>query len=231
MLKAVFALALVAIAMPVDAKQRRVVEPLPAEIVNNNHVVAVTVSISPLAQEKFVKFEEKAAEKRAAAGLQPVTLETTFDTRPNEDEYATLPFQTMFPLVMQDVTREWGLTGGQPVKLVVTIDTLKTASAAMAILVSGSSDQLAGIVEVVDPATNASLGSFYVDVVNSHSGWGGMLMRGGGVREKLVEEFGLESARILAGSTKKDLKARQKQREKAAKARAEGSDTTGAGGQ
>ncbi|RJF94062.1 hypothetical protein [Sphingomonas cavernae] len=229
MLKTIVALALAAIALPADAKQRRVVEPLPAAIVNNNHVVAVEVSISPLAQEKFAKFEAKAAEKRAEARLQPVALDTQFAARPGEDEYATLPFQKMFPLVMEDVTREWGLKGGQPIKLVVTIDTLKTANAAMAILLAPSADQLAGIVEVVDPATNASLGSFYVDVINSHSGWGGMLMRGGGVREKLAEEFSLESARILAGSTKKDLKARQKQREKEAKERAaaEGAATTG----
>lgn len=229
MLKHMLAIALVAIALPADAKQRRIVEPLAADIVNNNHVVAVEVSISPLAQEKFTKFEEKAAEKRAEAKLPPIASDTVLATRPTDEEYATLPFQKMLPLVMEDVTREWGLTGGQQVKLVINIDTLKTASAAMAIFIAGSSDQLAGTVEVVNPTTNESLGAFYVDVVNSHSGWGGMLMRGGGVREKLAEEFALESSRILAGSTKKDLKARQKQREKEAKARAaaEASDTSG----
>ncbi|MGH6808335.1 MAG: hypothetical protein ACREEJ_16075 [Ensifer adhaerens] len=228
MFRVVVALALVAIALPVEAKQRRVVEPLAEEIINNNHVVAVEISINPLAAEKMAKFEEKAAEKRTAASLPPVDAAAPLSTRPSEDEYATLPFQRMFPLVIEDVTREWGLTGGRPIKLRVSIDTLKTANAAMAILLAPSADQLAGMVEVVDPQTNEGLGSFYVDVLNGHSGWGGMLMRGGGVREKLAEEFGLESARVLAGSTKKDLKARKKQREKAAKERAK-AQTTGAG--
>ena len=121
----------------------------------------------------------------------------------------------MFPLVMQDVTREWGLTEGKgtPVKLRITIETAKTANAGMALLI-GSSDELAGKVHVLDAEGAQSLGSFYVHVLNTHGGWGGLLMRGGGIREKLAEEFALESARILTGSTKKDWKKRIKQREK-----------------
>ena len=88
----------------------------------------------------------------------------------------------------------------------------------MAILISSSSDELAGKVDVFNAAGDQNIGSFYVHVVNSHGGWAGMLMRGGGVREKLAHEFALESARILTGSTKKDWKKRLKQRETASKA-------------
>jgi hypothetical protein len=112
----------------------------------------------------------------------------------------------MFPLVIEDVTREWGLTSGRQVKLKVTVDTLKTEDAGMAILL-GSSDQLAGIVEVVDAAEGTSLGSFYIDVINSHGGLGGLALRGSGVRESLSEEFGLETSRVLTGRKSKTPKA------------------------
>lgn len=134
-------------------------------------------------------------------------VESATSIRPAKDEYATLPFANMFPLVIEDVTKDWGLVGGKPVKLVVTIDTLKTANAAMAILIAASSDQLAGMVEVRDAATDAALGSFYVDVINSHGGWLGMAMRGSGVREKLTEEFALQTSRVLTG--RKSKKARK----------------------
>jgi hypothetical protein len=101
----------------------------------------------------------------------------------------------------------------------VTVESIKTANAAMALLV-GSSDQLAGKVDVLDAQGGQELGSFYVHVINSHGGWGGLLMRGSGIREKLAQEFALESARILTGSTKKDWKKRVKARQKADEAAA-----------
>lgn len=204
MLRIVLAL-LVAAAVPAAAKERKIIEPLPTELVAANHVVDVEVVVSDAAAEKMTAFEAKAAEKRADAKLPPVDLAVPVkaeDRRPLSDEYATLPFARMFPLVMQDVSRDWGLTGGRPVKLKVTIDNLKTANAAMAWL-AASSDQLAGMVEVSDPATGAALGSFYIDVVNAHGGLLGMAIRGAGVREKLVEEFALQTSRVLTGRKKK----------------------------
>lgn len=65
-------------------------------------------------------------------------------------------------------------------------------------------------------------------VVNGHSGLAGLAMRGGGIREKLAEEFALEGARILTGSTMKDWKKRVKTAEKAEKTTAESSGTVGA---
>ena len=198
--------ALAAIAAPAHAKQRTVIDALPQEIINNNHIVGVEVVVADTAQEKLQVLEAKAAGKRAAAGLGEYDAAGATE-RPGKQSYATLPFSVMFPLVMQDVTREWGLTPGKgtPVKLRVTLESIKTADAGMAILI-GSSDQLAGTVDVLDAQGTQQLGSFYVHVVNTHGGWGGMLMRGGGVREKLAEEFALESARVLTGSSRKNRK-------------------------
>jgi hypothetical protein len=133
----------------------------------------------------------------------------------------------MMPFVMRDVTRKWGLTPerGQPVHLRITIENIKTANAGMALLL-GSSDELAGEVIVLDPTTQQQIGSFYVQVLNSHGGLAGLAMRGGGIREKLVEEFALESSRVLTGSTKKDWKKRMKAEEAKEKEKAKASNTT-----
>jgi hypothetical protein len=77
------------------------------------------------------------------------------------------------------------------------MDTLKTANAAMAWLAS-SSDQLAGMVEVRDAATDAKLSEFYVDVMEAHAGLLGMALRGGGVREKLAAKFATHLADELS---------------------------------
>jgi hypothetical protein len=202
---------LLLVATTVEAKSRKIIEPLEPSIVAAHHITGVDISVSPAAAETFAKLEAIAATKRAEAKLSPIDASAPVDPaapRPEPAQYATLPFARMFPLVMEDVTREWGLTSGRPVKLKVTVDTLKTANAGMAILL-GSSDQLAGIVEVVDAADGASLGSFYIDVINSHGGLGGLAMRGSGVRESLSEEFGLETSRVLTGRKSKTPKAQK----------------------
>lgn len=112
------------------------------------------------------------------------------------------PSSKMLEFVVKDTTREWGLNSGQPLKLAVEIDTLKTANAAMAML-AASSDQLSGTVTVMDAATSAKVGEFYVDVINSHGGLLGLAMRGGGIREKLAEEFALHISRQLTGRKNK----------------------------
>lgn len=202
---------------PAAAKQRTVVEQLPTEIVDHNYVNGVKVIVADTAAQKMAQLEAKATEKRVEAGLAAYTEgEGTIPA----DQYSSVPFAAMMPAVMRDVTRKWGLTqerGGKAVDLVVTIENIKTANAGMALLI-GSSDELSGEVAIIDPATQAQLGSFYVQVVNSHGGLAGLAMRGGGIREKLVEEFALESSRILTGSTKKDWKKRVKAADQAAEA-------------
>lgn len=199
---------------PAIAKQRTVIEQLPADIVDRNFVDQVEIVIADTAEDKMTQLEAKASEKRSEAGLSPFSAAS--DVPPHE-QYATIPFTAMMPLVMRDVTRRWGLTserGGKPVNLRITIENIKTANAGMALLL-GSSDELSGEVVVLDPVTQQQIGNFYVQVVNSHGGLAGLAMRGGGIREKLVEEFALESSRILTGSTKKDWKKRLKASEKA----------------
>jgi len=189
----------IAIATPVAAKQAKIVDPLPSSIIGNVHIAAVDIVAEGKAKDALAHFDAKAAQKHVTdAGVSTVTT----DARPDKSTYDALPFAQMLPLVMEDVTREWGLTSGRPIKLTVTLDTLKTANAAAAWLIS-SNDALAALVEVADYETGEKLGSFYVDVVNAHAGLLGLAIRGSGIREKLAEEFALESSRILTGHKSK----------------------------
>lgn len=209
--------ACVPLSSAVFAKQRTVIEQLPPEIVDKNYVDQVEVIIADTATVKMAKLEEKAVEKRAAAQLAS-WAPATDGSAPPVEQYATIPFASMMPFVMRDVTRKWGLTperNGKAVNLRITIENIKTANAGMALLM-GSSDELSGEVVVIDPVTRQQIGDFYVQVINNHGGLAGLAMRGGGIREKLVEEFALESSRILTGSTKKDWKKRLKADQKTA---------------
>jgi hypothetical protein len=172
-----------------------IVVPVSAAIRGASHVADVQVTVDPLVQAQMDRFEQKARDNRERAGLAPVPAGRPA-TRPSQDAYATLPFAEMMELVVEDVTRQHGLTSGRPLRLRIEVDRLQTADAAMAIL-AGSSDQLAGTVWVLDAQSNESLGQFYVDVVNSHSGVIGLALRGGGIREKLAEEFSLHISRQL----------------------------------
>jgi hypothetical protein len=213
-----------ALAMPAQAKQRKIIEELPPEIVDNSYVADVEVVIEESAQEKLAKLEAEAAEKRESAGLPPYDPSAESEPPP-PDQYPTLPFTVMAPLVIKDVTQEWGLTPdrGVPVNLRMRLESIKTANAGMALFLS-SSDELSSLVEVFDPQTGEELGSFYVQVVNSHGGLFGLTMRGAGVREELVEEFALEASRILTGSKKKDWKKRIKAQRKAERDAAEAAE-------
>lgn len=211
---------------PAIAKQRTVIEQLPADIVDKNYVDQVEVIVADTASKKMAELEIKASGKRTEAGLAPYVATSDPLTA---DQYAGAPFTAMMPYVMRDVTRKWGLTperGGKAVNLRITVENIKTANAAMAMLVS-SSDELSGEVVVIDPATQQQIGNFYVQVINSHGGLAGLAMRGGGVREKLVEEFALESSRILTGSTKKDWKKRVKATEQVSETKPAAGGATG----
>ncbi len=198
---ALFLLAL-AVATPAAARSVKVTQPVPAELIGASHVVEMRVTLSDAVKANFEKLEQKAAEKRAAAGLTLVSADAPVGDRPKAEHYATLPITQMMPLVLEDTAREWGLTSGRPIRLTVELDTLKTADAGMAMLL-GSSDQLAGLVTVSDPATGEKLGEMYIDVINSRSGLMGLAMRGSGVREKLAAEFSDKVMKKLAGKRKK----------------------------
>lgn len=197
-----FLLAFLALSLassPVCAKAVKIIQPLAAGVAGANHVIETRVALNELTRAKFAKLEEKAAGKRVAAGLAPVDPAAPVAARPVADEYATLPIAQMMPLVVEDELAGWGLTGGRAVKLLIELDTLKTADAAMAILFS-STDQLAGVVTVTDAATGETLGQFYVDVLNARGGMLGLAMRGSGVREKLAAEFAKRVGQTLSGS-------------------------------
>ncbi len=191
-----------ACATPSLAKSVKVMQPVPAELIGAANIVETRVVLSDAVKENFAKLEEKAAEKRTAAGLQPIAADQSFASRPAESEYATLPITRMMPLIVDDAARKWGLTTGRPVRLTIELDTLKTADAGMAMLL-GSSDQLAGLVTIHDPATEEKLGEIYVDVFNARAGLLGLAMRGSGVREKLAAEFSDKLMKQLAGKRKK----------------------------
>ena len=176
---------------PVD-----VIQPLSASIRNASMVDQVDVQLSSLAADRMRKFEENAAKKRAEAGLAPVDPAAEPADGTPRDDWSTLPFAQMMELMVKDVTRDRGLTSGRPLRISVEIDTLKTANAGM-VMLAGSSDQLAGTVRVLDGASGEKLGEFYVDVINAHSGLLGLAMRGGGVREKLANEFAGHIAKQL----------------------------------
>ncbi len=179
---------LIAPCAPTAAAQFDIVRPLPRDIVGQMRVDAVDVTASAQAEAAMTAYDAKAAAKP-----QPAS-----SARPVQADYAALPFTRMVPLVMEDVTRAWGLTSGRPVRLAVTVVEFATANAARAML-GGSRDIMAGLVEVQDAHDRRMLGLFTVKVVNRHMGWSGMLIRGGGIRERLAEEFALETSRVLSG--------------------------------
>ncbi|HYW14837.1 MAG TPA: hypothetical protein VE891_01605 [Allosphingosinicella sp.] len=181
---------------PVD-----VIQPLSASVRNAAMVDQVDVRLSSLAADRMAKFEENAREKRAAAGLAPVDPAAEPADGTPRDDWSTLPFAQMMELMVKDVTRDRGLSSGRPLRIAVEIDTLKTANAGMTIL-AGSSDQLAGTVQVLDGVSGEKLAEYYIDVINSHSGLLGLAMRGGGVREKLANEFAGHIAKQLASKKK-----------------------------
>ena len=191
-------------ALPVEARQVKSIQPLGIAAGQPVRITGMDLTFAPEMLAELSESDAKAARKRAEAGLPPLDP-ASYPTSPGDGtRYATLPFKQMFPLVIRDVTRDWKLDSGTPVMLRITLDRLKTADAAVAILFAGSSDILEGNVDVIDASHGGSLGSFRIEVRNSHGGWGGMLIRGGGVREKLAEEFGLELSRHISGRKSKN---------------------------
>lgn len=199
MIRMLAAVCLAASAVPAAARQYKIIQPLPAAVAGNVQVTSVEVSLGVEAVAAMAPHETKALGKGIA---------TAAAIRPAPADYDTLPFADMFPLVMEDVTRQWGLAGGRRVKLFVTITEFRTANAGKAILAGGSPDVMFGLVEVEDAGDGTRLGLFTVRVVNRHMGWSGMLIRGGGIRERLAEEFALETSRVLSGRKSRKVRVR-----------------------
>lgn len=189
-------------AAPAVARQVKPIDQLAFPPGTQLRVEGVDLAFSPGFEEVRARLDEMAARTRAADGLPPVDADT-YASPEAADRYATLPFKQMFPFELRQKIRDWGLTSGRSVRLRVTFDRMKTADVVTAWLVE-SADILDGRVEVIDSGTLAPLGSFRVNVVNANSGLAGMAIRGWGVREKLADEFSLETARFLAGRDRAD---------------------------
>ena len=193
-------------ATPALARAVKIVEPFTTGVVGHVRIQSTSVTLNEVTRSKFDKLEAKAAAKRAEAKLPPLDPASTAAERPPRDAYPTLPIARMFPLVVEDEAQNWRLNGERAVKLDVEFDTLKTADAGMAMLL-GSTDQLAGTVNVADANTGEKLGAFYVDVLNARGGLLGLALRGAGVREKLAFEFSKRIVQTLSGSKAKPPKA------------------------
>lgn len=152
--------------------------PIPASVRGASMVAEVELVVRPTARDALAKLDARAAQR---AGSQA--------------GYAALPFEAMLANTVRDVTREWGLTSGRPLKLVIELDKLAVVDTGRAIL--GDRDRLAGTVFLKDAATGEPLGQLYVDVGHSNAGLLAAALRGGGVRERLAREFALHIAREL----------------------------------
>lgn len=179
---------------PAQARQYHVIRRLPAGVAGNVRIDSVDVAVAADAATAMVAHDAKAAARAAA---QPPAAESNSPVVA-PSAYARLPFTDMFPRVFRDVAADWRLDGARPVKVHVTIDAFQTANFGRA-MAGGSRDAMSGLVEVEDAATGANLGLFTVRVVNRHFGWSAMVLRGSGIRQRLAEEFALESARVLSG--------------------------------
>lgn len=180
MLRPTFLLILVILLLPtacVSPVER--VLPIPASVRGASMVSNVQLVVRQTAQSDIQRLDQRAAERRGTA----------------QAGYAALPFEAMLANTVRDVTREWGLTSGRPLKLVIEIDAARVVDTGRAII--GGRDRLAGTVFLRDAATDEPLGQLYVDVGHSNAGLLAAAMRGGGVRERLAREFALHIAREL----------------------------------
>lgn len=190
---------------PALARPVKIIETLQPDLYNGVQITGIDLSFADSFLKERAESDAKAARQRAAAGL-PMLDPEAYPSAPAEPEtYDTLPFKQMFPLVVRDVTREHGLTSGRRVKLNVTLETLKTADAAIAILLAASSDALEGSVDIVDANDGSSLGRLRVTIARARSGLLGMAIRGNGLRERLSKEFALELSKELNGRKKNIL--------------------------
>lgn len=155
--------------------------PIPASVRGASRVAATEIVISGPAGGAVAALDERASGRGSGD--------------------AALPFRQLMAATLERVTREWGLTSGRPLKLLVEIDDLGLASTGGALL--GQEDRLAGSVFIRDAATGAPLGQLYIDIDQTSAGLVGLAIRGGGVREKLAEEFATRVARQLSGRSSK----------------------------
>jgi hypothetical protein len=211
-MKKLFLWVCVIVASPAQAKERAIIQALPPEYVANMNVVSVDVMLQDSAIEGTGRLDDRAEDRfeKQQQSTNPPPLQS-------RKSYATLPTLLMVSEVMTDRLREWDFTRGRDVRLRVTVDTVKLANKANIVFgkpspvplidlffsdsedsLFGSEDEIAGMVDIIDVASNRRVGTYYIDVVNDYGGGIGLAVRGSNAREKIAEEFALETARCLA---------------------------------
>jgi hypothetical protein len=217
-MKKLFLWACVAIASPAQAKERTVIQALPPEYVANMNVVSVDVVLQDSAIEGTGRLDDRAEDRseKLQQSINPPPLQS-------RKSYATLPTLLMVSEMMTDRLRRWNFTSGRDVRLRVIVDTVKLANKSniafgkpspiplLDLFLAdsedssfGSEDEIAGAIDIIDVVSKKRVGTYYIDVINDYGGSLALAVRGSNAREKLAEEFSLETARCLAtGNCKK----------------------------
>lgn len=167
-------------------KPVKIVQPIALDARGQVNYQVIDVIVGETARKNVERFDVKAAEKRRDAKLDAYSAGA--GVRPTPDQYETLPTDALLRHAIEDAIMARSMPSGRPLKVTVQVDNVRTANVAAAMLVS-SNDQMAGLVTVSDAATGQKLGAFTVDVLSTHSGLGGMAVRGGNIREKMAQDF------------------------------------------
>lgn len=158
----------------------KTLKPLPENYVNRLMAAEISVRAAGPAAERIAELDarrEIPASRADAVAELGVSL--PFDE---------LPFDRLIETMIRRSLAGRGHVADRPVRIEVEIDTLKFADAAMTILL-GDNDQIAGFIRVKDVESDEVLSEHYIDVIKGSAGLLGLIVRGGGVREKLAAQF------------------------------------------
>jgi hypothetical protein len=137
---------------------------------------------------------------RPSAAAAVAALDAQALARPaSEDELRRLPVAQLIQRQVMEVARQYGLAGGRRLRVVAEIDAVGVPGTAASLI--GADDRLAGTAFIHDAARGDLLGQLYIDVRRDNSGFIGLALRGGGVRERLAAQFAEHLARALSGRT------------------------------
>ncbi len=151
--------------------------PVSAAIRGASRVDEVRLDVRPSARAAVAALDERAAKQGEGA--------------------AALPLADLLSRTVVDTGRAWGLSSGQPLRLIVELDDLRVAGTGSALV--GGADRMAGSVFIRHAETGAALGQLYVDIDKRNAGFIALALRGGGIREQLAQAFAAEIARHLSG--------------------------------
>lgn len=165
-----------AISLTACVTPTKVLQALPEEQKGSLNIQSVSVTYSDLSRDQIILLDEKAQERAETADS------------PNEIQYKTL--ETSLETIVKEYLEGIDSDGLSNANVKIEIDNLKFANAAAALLV-GDTDQLAGTVRVYNAQSKQLVSEFYVDVLKGTGGLLGLAIRGGGVREKLANDFAI----------------------------------------